>query len=308
MPVPARSTSFPDILDPRFAKVFNNRYKELDDEIRSFYTVVDGASAPTKDTYRTSQLGTFGDMSEFTGSITYDDVSEGYDGTITPKEYSSGFQIERKLFDDALYGIMDAKPKGLATAYARTRQRHAAAVFNNMFSVDTTWNNFTENVALCSNSHTTRSGASTADGFDNLTTAALSAVSVSAARLQLVNFRGDRAERIGVMPSMLLYPPDLYQTAWEIVKSMGWPENANNAANVHEGAYTLKEWKYLIDTNNWAMIDATLMKDSLTWVERVGSEFGMIEDFDTLIGKWRLYCRYGHGHNDWRWILGSQVA
>ena len=38
------------------------------------------------------------------------------------------------------------------------------------------------------------------------------------------------------------------------------------------------------------------------------AEFAMVEDFDTLVGKWRLYSRYGHGHNDWRWVLGAQVS
>jgi len=308
MAVPVTSTAFPDALDSRFARFYNDRYKQLPDKIAKFYQIVSGASAPTRDTYRTSQIGAFNDVGEFSGSISYDDVSQGYDGTITPKEYATGFQIERKLFDDDLYGIMDAKPKGMATAYSRTRQKHAATTFNGAFSVDTTWNNFTENVALCSNSHTTTSGASTASGFDNLITAALSAVSVAAARIQMVGFRGDRAERMAVMPDALLYPPDLYQTAYEIIKSAGLPDSASNNANVHEGAYELIEWNYLTDVNNWFMLDKTAMKDMNLWVERTPVEFGMVEDFDTLVGKWRLYARYGLGHTDWRWILGAQVS
>ena len=308
MPVPAVSTAFPDLLDPRFAKLYNDRYQQLPDKLAKFYDMLSGASAPTRDTYQTSQIGTFGDIPEFTGSVVYDDVSEGYNVTITPKEYASGFQIERKLYDDDLFGIMDSKPKGLATAYQRTRQKHGASTFNSAFSVDTTWNNNTEAVALCSNSHTTRSGASTSSGFDNLTTAALSATAVTASRILMVGFRGDRAERLSVMPNALLYPPDLYDRAFEIVKSMGIPDSANNNANVHEGGYELIEWNYLTDVNNWFMFDSTMMKDMLKWVDRTTSEFAMVEDFDTLIGKWRLYCRYGLGHNDWRFILGAQVA
>lgn len=309
MPVPSVSTAFPDILDPRFAKLYDDRYKQLPDKLGKFFDMIDGSKAPTRDTYRTSQVGTFGDIPEFTGTVTYDDVNEGYDVTITPKEYASGFQIERKLFDDDLYGVMDGKPRGLATAYQRTRQKHGASVFNGAFSVDTTWLSNSENVALASNSHTTRaSGVSTASGFDNLITAALTATAVAAARIQMVGYRGDRAERISVMPDMLLYPPDLYDRAFEIVKSMGLPDTANNNANVHEGAYELVEWNYLTDVNNWFMIDKMTMKDALKWVDRVGSQFAMVEDFDTLIGKWRLYCRYGLGHNDWRFLLGAQVG
>lgn len=304
----AISTNFPDVLDPRFAKYFNDRFKQLPDMVPRLYRVVDGADAPTKDTYRTSSVGTFGDLPEFTGTVTYDDVFEGYDGTITPKEYASGFQIERKLFDDGLYGVMDAKPRGMATAYARTRQKHAAQPFNNAFSVDTTWNNYTENVALCSNSHTTRSGASTASGFDNLITSALSTVALAAARNQMKLFRGERAERISINPSLLLHPVDLNQTVHEVLQSQGVPELATNAANVNYQRFGSQEWEYLTDTNNYFLIDEVLMKDALYWLERIAQEFAMVEDFDTLVGKWRVYCRYGNGHNDYRWILGAQVS
>lgn len=308
MAVPATSGQFGDLLDPRFQKIFNDRYKELPDMKGKFFQMVSGASAPTKADYRTSQVGTLGDIPEFTGSVTYQDSSQGYDGTITPKEYASGYQIERKLYDDDLYGVMDTKPKSLATAMQRTEQKHAAQIFNQAFSVDSTWNSFTENVALCSNSHTTTSGASTAAGFDNLITAALSAVSMAAARIQMVNFRGDRAEKISVVPSAILIPPDLYETAFEIMESSGKVDTANNNANVHKGKYDTIEWIYMTDVNNWFMLDEVMMKDSLFWVDRVGIEHAMVEDFDTLVAKWRIYRRYGHGHNDWRWILGAQVS
>jgi phage major head subunit gpT-like protein len=309
MPVPSRSANFADLLDSRFAKVFDNRYKQLPDMLPRLYDVVSGGAAPTRDTYRQSQVGTFGDIPEFTGTVVYDDVAQGYDSTITPKEYASGFQVERKLWDDDLTGIMDAKPAGLATAYQRTRQKHGASTFNNAFSVDTTWNNNTENVALCSDSHTTTAaGVSTSSGFDNLVTSALSAVALASARIQMVNFRGDRAERIAIMPNTILIPPDLYQAAFEIVQSAGLPDTANNNANVHEGKYTVIEWNYASDVNNWFLIDSIMMKDALKWVDRTAKEFAMVEDFDSLIGKWRLYSRYGLGHSDWRWILGASVS
>ena len=309
MPVPSVSSAFADLLDPRFKRIFNDRYDQLPDRLSDFYAMKSGTDAPTKDTYRMSQLGAFGDVPEFTGSVTYDDVNQGYDSTLTHKEYATGFQIERKLFDDDLTGIMDAKPRGLATALQRTRQKHGASLFNNAFSIDNTWLNHTEGVALCSDSHTTTApGVSTTTGFDNRITAALSAVSVAAARIQMRGFRGDRGERISVMPDKLVYPVNLYQVAYEIIESEGQPDSANNNKNVHKGGYTGTDWEYITDTNDWWMIDSENMKESFCWVDRVQAEFGMVEDFDTLVGKWRLYARYSLGWNDWRCILGSQVS
>jgi phage major head subunit gpT-like protein len=309
MAVPSVETNFADLLDPRFQKIFNDRYTQLEDRLGDFYDMVSGADAPTKDTYRMSQVGTFGDVPEFTGTISYDDVNVGYKSTLTHKEYATGFQIERKLFDDDLFGIMDSKPRGLATALQRTRQKHGASLFNNAFSIDSTWNNFTEGVPLCSTAHTTTAqGVSTSVGFSNRITAALSTVSVAAARIQMRGFRGDRGERISIQPDKLIYPINLYQVAYEIIESEGQPDSANNNKNVHKGGYTGVDWEYISDTNDWWMADSGTMKDMLKFVDRVKAEFGMVEDFDTLIGKWRLYARYSLGYNDWRFILGSQVS
>ncbi len=309
MAVPVTSTQFSQLLDSRFAKLYNDRYSQLPDMLGEFFDMMDGDTLPTKDTARFGQVGAFGDIVPFTGAVNYDDVSQGYTATLTHVEYTSGFQIERKLFDDDLFGVMDAKPKGLATAAQRTRQKHGASVFNNAFSVDSTWNQSSEGLSLCNDAHTSNaSGVSTAVGFDNNITSSLSAVSLAAARIQMRTFRGDRAERIDVMPDTLLIPPDLYQTAFEIVESLGVPDSANNNRNVHQGKYRVIEWNYVTDSNNWFIMDSTLMKDMLKWVDRVPTEFGMVEDFDSLVGKWRLYGRWSLGTNDWRFILGSQVS
>lgn len=308
MPSPLISAAFPDVLNARIARVFDERYKQLPDFIDKFFRKVGPGDSPQKTDYRSSSVGAFADIGEFTGTVDYQDVTQGYESIITPKEYAGGLMVERKLFDDDLTGIIDGKSRGLAMAYQRTRQKHAAQFFNNAFTVDSTWNAFDEGVAVCSNSHTTTSGAVTTTGFDNLNTGALNAVSLAAARIAMVNFRGDQAERIQVVPDTILIPPDLYQIAHETVQSAGQPGGGNNDSNVHYQQYKIVEWNYLTDTNNWFLMDSTMMKDALVWFERVPYELAMVEDFDTLVGKWRLYGRYGHGHNDWRWILGHQVS
>lgn len=308
MPVPSTAGNFPDLLDPRFQEIFNDQYAQIPDRRGDFYQIVSGAEAPTRDTYRVSQVGAFSDVPEFTGSVVYDDVSEGYDTTFTHRQYASGFQIQRQLFDDDLTGIMEAKPRGMSQAYARTIQKHAAQMFVNAFSVDSTWQSGGDALALCSNAHTTRSGASTSVGFDNLSTAALSAVAVQAARIQMRGFRDDRANRISVKPDLLLVPIDLEPDAWEILNSQGKVDTANNNANFNFGAYKLIAWEYLSDVNDFWMIDSSMMKQFLFWVNRIPMQFAMVEDFDSLVGKWRLYERHSAGFSDWRWVLGHQVS
>ena len=303
---PAVSTAFGDLRDSRFKKIFYERFDELPSMLKEIFSFQD--SGPEKTQTRFSSVGTFSDFTAFTGNVTYDDIYQGYDTIVTPLEFIKGFQIERKLHDDDLTNIMDQRPKGLATAAQRTREGHGARIFNNAFSVDTYFYNNSEGVALCSDSHTTTSGASTASGFDNRSTAGLSAAAVAANRIQMVNFRGDRAERISVMPSAILIPPDLYETAYEIVSSMGKVDVATNNANVHYGQYTIYEWNYLTDTNNFFTMDNDQMKENLPWIDLVDLEFGWVEDFETIIAKYRAYMRYANGWLDWRWILGNQVS
>lgn len=302
----AITTNFADLLDPRFQRIYNDEYSSLPDMIDKFYKKV-----PSKlITERFSQVGAMPEAGLFTGTIDYADVSQGYDTTVTPLEFAQGFSIQRRLVDTDQFGIMDQKPKQLAKALWYRRQRDAARVFNNAFSVDTFFYNNSEGVALCSNSHTTTSGASTATGFDNLVTTSLSAVALASARIQFVNFKNDQAQGIATMPDTILIPPDLYEVAYEIVGSKGKVDSANNNANVHYGQYEIVEWiNFLTDTNNWFLIDSKQMKDQgLVWLQAVEPEFAFVEDFDTLVGKWRSYEVHGNAHVDWRWCLGASVS
>ena len=307
MAVPSISTNFADLLDPRFQKIFNDEYRQLPDRVGEFFDIV--RNAPTTADLRYSQVGTLGDIPEFTGTVTYLDNFQGYDVTITPKEYVGGYQIERKLYEDDQFSVMDGKPRSLATSLNRTRQKHAASLFVNAFSVDSTWLTHSEGVALCSNSHTTTSGASTAVGFDNLSTASLSAVAVSASRTTMRQFRGDQGERINVQPDMILVAVDREDDLFEITQSQGKPDTANNNANAQGGGrWTGKSWDYLDDANDWFMLDSALMKQWQKWFQRISSEFAMVEDFETFIGKWRLRDRYGLGWINWRHVTGHQVS
>lgn len=304
MATPAVSTAFGDLLDPRFDTIFNNTYDELPDMIPTLFAPASNG----RNQMQWSQVGTFDDFGPFAGSIDYQTMYQGYDITATPLEFASGFQVERKLYDDDQYNIMDARPSGIADAANRTRQKHAARLLVNAFGVDSMFYNHTEGVSLCSDSHTTTSGASTATGFDNKVTSALSAVAVTAARIQFVNFRGDRGEKHVYQPDELWIPPNLYGEAFEIVQSAGKPDTANNNANVHEGAYKINEWIYLSDANDWFMSSSRARKRSCFWVDRVNLEFAYVEDFDTMVAKWRAYMRYGFAWIDWRWCLGASVS
>lgn len=308
MPVPHSSGNFSDLLDKRVTKLFHDELEQLPDLVGTVYQI-----AKSNDAYEvSSETGALDDFSEFTGTVSYGSQNQGYDVRMTPLEFTKGIQIERKLYDDDRHNIWQSRPKELANAANRTRQKDAARLFNNAFSVDTKFYSHSEGVALCSDSHTTTSGASTATGFDNLVTSALSAVSFSAARIQMQGFLDDIGNRYYSMPNELWIPIDLFEVAQEIVKSSGKIDTANNNINVHKDAFTIMPsengWNYMTDTNNWFIADSRLRKRFAVWYERVPLEFAMAEELDTLIAKWRAYMRYGNMYQNWRFILGASVS
>lgn len=300
--------NWPDLYDPRFAEIFDNEYMLAEDNIDKFYRVKSGKL----ETERFSQVGGLPDINIWAGTVDYQDAAQGYDVTIIPLEFSQGIQVERKLHENDQFDIIMNKPRALADSVARLRQIHRVRPFVNAFSVDSYFGVNSENVAMCSNSHTTTSGASTAVGFDNYVTTAMSAVSVEAARIQMSKHRNDQGLEISISPNMLYYPIDLEETAYEITKSSGKVDTAENNANWNKGRYTTFGDLWLStrgDTNNWFMIDEALMKRwGLCWVDRIKGEFAQVEDFDTLVGKWRTYMYWANNYLDWRWVLGAEVS
>ncbi len=303
----ATSTNFPDLLDARFRRIEDDEFGRIPEIVSKYFTVMTGQPGGVD---RFSSVGAFGNLQPFLGTVAYDDFFQGYDTLIRCLEFTNGFQVDRAMRDDAMYISMDQKPKQLAGSVYRSRQIDAARIFNQAFSVDNYFYTNSEGVAMCSNSHTTTSGASTAAGFDNLITTSLSAVSLGAARTQMVNFRGDRAEKIPISPSLLIVPEQgsMRETAWEILNSQGKVDTANNNQNMYNGMFKLNSELWLDDANNWFLVDETMMKNNQIWIDRVKAEFAKIEDFDTLVMKHRVYDRHGNAHVGWRHILGASVS
>ena len=303
-----QTTNFPDLLDPRFKEIVDIGFTQPDDRVAEFYGM-EGSNLLTE---RWSQIGGMPEMGTFTGTVTYNDVSQGYDTTATHVQFAQGFTVERLLWEFNKHGsALFEKPQELAKSASRLRQVHRVRPFVNAFSVDTFFYNNSEGVALCSNSHTTTSGASTTNGFDNLVTTGLSATSLFSARNQMIKFRNDQGLEMSVMPDELYIPPDLADVAYEIVGSMGKPGVATNEANIHYRQYKVIEdlwYSTRGDTNNWFLMDSEYRKRCMKWIDHIKGEFGQAEEFDSFIGKWRIFCIWTQAVRDWRFILGADVS
>jgi len=290
--------NFGYLLDPGLRKIFMDEYSLPGAVMDQVY----GVEKSSKATEYDYAIGGLGDMEEFTGTIGYSDFKAQYRVSYTHKEWVKGIKIERKLMDDDLYSVINKRAASLAIVAKRTREKHAASTFNNAFN--TTLFTGGDGFSLCYGAHT-RVGSSLTQS--NLGSSALSPTALAANRLAMRFFKDETDNLITAMGDTLLVPPELEQTAWEIVSSDKEVNSADNTANFWKGRYKVVVWPYLADTNNWFLIDSRFAKMFLKWFDRIPVEFNKDKDFDTYVSKWSSYARYSFGFSDWTWLYGNQV-
>jgi len=297
----ALTENFGDLLDSRMKKIYDKEYAES--IATSMIPKLFGMESSTKNYEIISGIGAMGDLQDFDGSISYDDVGQLYDKTFTFPEKALGFKVERKLYDDDLYGKMDRRPWQMAVSSDRTREKTGAAIPNGAF-VGT---DGPDGVSLCNASHPYSPDDATVQS--NAGSTALSATSVEATRrLGHTSIFNDRGELLSVNYDTILCTVGNEETAYEIINSKGKVDTADNNKNFHMGRYDLAVWDRLTDTNNWFMLDSKLCKKFLLWWDRVKDGIKRDNDTDTLVAKWYVYERYCAGWADWRGVYGHNVS
>jgi len=293
------SENFGYLLDPGLRKVFEAEYNLPDTKREKLFGVENSSKAVEYD----YALGSLGDLSEFDGTIPYDTLSGQYRVSYTHKEWVKGMKIERKLVDDDQYSVINRQPQALALVAKRTQEKHASSVFNNAFNTSVFAGG--DALALCASAHTQ---VGTATTQSNAGSSALSATALAAARLAMRDFRDDQDNLLMTQSDLLLVPPELEQTAYELTQSDGKPGTADNDPNFLKGKFQVIVWDYLSDANNWFLMDSRLAKMYLKWFNRVPVEFNKDKDFDTYISKWSTYTRYAYGFSHWSFIYGANVS
>jgi hypothetical protein len=305
MPGIATTAGLQHVLDPRFREIVFQAFEEEPDRIGEFYSQV----TPTQETERWSEIANIGDVPEFTGQLEYEAPEQGFESTATQREYAKAMQIQRRLWELEQFGVIEKFFSNLGRSSRRTQQKQAARLFNNAFSLDEFFGTSGEGVPLVSSSHTTTvDGVSTATGFDNKTTSALSPTSLAAAYIKFRKFRDLSGEQLDLRPTHLLVPVDLRFRAEEILQTVNGLDSAEGNINVLRDKVQLKDWFRLTDNNNWFLYNEPLLKENTFWLAKVKPEFARMEAFDQIVAKYRVYFMHTVGRRDWRQILGAEVS
>lgn len=289
-----------DALEPIARKNFQVGFREVPADKE----VIFSSKKSTKLTETYLELGDVGEMPEFEGDLDFDDISQGYKMTIDQKEFAKGMKIQRKFVRTDQLDVVESLPKMHGLAARRRIASDVFSIFNEAFGTALTT---IDGLQLCSASHTSnQDGVSTTQA--NRGTAAFGAVALEAARIAMKAFMTNRDNLFEVMPDMIIVPRALEEAGFEVIKSSGKVDTANNNRNFHMGRYKMLVSDWLDDTNNWFLVDSELMKQMTVWNDVDKLEFGQAEDFDGLVAKYRAYMFYGVGTRDWRWVYGSEVA
>lgn len=307
MASPLDSSQFVRLLDKRLRSVSEAKYKDLPSMIPKLFNMLPSDSA-WEEFYA---VGSVPDIPEFNGKLTFLGVAPGFHTKIEHKEFAGGIATERKLLDDKKYAVLDRRAAGLMESAHRVREKKAARAFTQAFSTAYDFMSSEEGTALCSSSHTTKSGTTTSSGFDNAGTSALTKTSVAATRLLMRRFRNDISERIDIGDDMgLVVPDNLADKASEIVGTPAGYDTAAMDKNMDYKRYEVIPYLRLddSDTNNWFMVWKSQMKKDLIWMDRIAPELENIPDFHTKQLLHSIYFRISYGFIDWRFIYGHLVS
>lgn len=304
---PLNSDAFRKLLKKDMFEVSENEFKELPQQGKELYRIISTDEATTE-FYGVSGLP---DIPEFNNKLSYLGRAPGYYTKIEPKEFAAGVITQRKFIDDNQWPVLRNHATELVRSNARTQEKYRARPFNHAFSAAFDFMQSEENLSLCNDSHTTKSGTSTTSGFDNKGTSAADKTSIATTWLAMRQFRDSMSERIEMSDNYMVVTPDTLGDEIEtIVGTVKGLDTAAGDINPQSGRYRVFRYMRLDDysTTNWFMVNVDMMKKYLIWIDRIANETDTIIDFETKSVKHSVYSRWGNGFKDWRWCYGHNVT
>ena len=295
--MPIQSANFQALLEPKFRKVFFEAYTEMPEQFPKIFNIKKSQKAKEYD-YHVAGTGKW-DEKVNGQSIPEDTIADGDEVTYTHKAYSKGISIEREMADDDQYGIIEKLPKSLGRGCRVTVEETAISIINNGFS-----NTGYDAVSLFSSAHPLLKGGTASNiltGAD-LSDASLK-LGLTAMRTQTLTDEGFKME---ASAKQLIVHPDNEFMALTILRSAQTSGTDHNDRNVIADRLGVVVMDYLDDSDAWFLRDPTYSETNFFW--RVKPEFKSTEVFDTMVAKYRGYCRFSVGYSDWRGWIGNPGA
>ena len=301
--MPLTRSDMPNLLEDGLKTVFFEALDATIGDYERIATIV--GSESDQETY--PWLGAVPSMREFTDERLPLGLLE-HDYAIRNKTWESSIAVERAAIEDDKYGQIKLRVMSLAREAKRHMDELVFTLLRNGFA------------AKCYDSQyffDTDHAEGESGTQSNKGTTALSAASLQAAITAMMKFKDDRGKLLGVVPDLLIVPPDLQWTAMELLESTYWPGEgtvtAKTVSNVLKGKLDLLVSPYLSDTNDWFVLSTKGVVKPVILQSRTPIEFAALEA-DSESGFMRdeyLYgvrARYNAGYGLWQMAYGSQVS
>lgn len=294
----ANKSQFGDILEPGFRKIFNDAFKETERVFTRLFNI----NTSTKQDERDSAVTGFGLLSVKPAGqpIQYEDPLQMYDVIYTHVTYAKGFKIDKELYDDEMYNIMDRKPEALGRAARRTEESQAANIWNNAFSTSQLGG---DGKPLVSTTHPRADGGSSQSNASS-TGLPLTETNYKTEKLAMRRQLDDKGMKIDVMPKTILVPIDLEDVANVLFNSKLRSGTADNDTNPWYNDVKTISWIYLTSTTAHFLIDDD--QAQVNWFWREKANFKQDEMFETDQALFKVRERFSAGFSDWRGIYGSK--
>jgi len=303
------TVTFAKLLEPRFKRIFFDTYKEVEEQFSKVFNVKTSNMAVERE----FGMGGFSDWTaraDNLDTVAYQKLSPGLERAYTHQAFTSGFIVERELYDDEMYGQMDKLPKDLARAGRAKVEKDAITVLVNAFSEDVGGvgnSAIYDGKALCAVDHPLVDSTKV---VSNLATGVLNEANLKSSMLLFRNTLGEAGNLIVLRPSKLIIAPAQEYAARVMLNSTLLPGTNNNDINVVKGALDVVVMDYLgAASTGTSATDAYWFLQSpeheMNFYWRVKPEFKAMEEFDNFAAKYRGYMRYSFGVSDFRGLVGS---
>lgn len=276
-------------------------WDQLDKGHKDYNALLYNVKQSTKSQENHLGIGSVGQMSPWTGTVSYADFKKGYEKGYRHAKYSSGMQIEEEIFRFEEYGEVEKRTRKLNEAVYKTLQAHGVSTFNNAF--DDTFAG-PDGVALCSTAHPY--SPSDARVQSNTDTLSLTMPNLKTVYNRMLQFRDDKGDLSFTMPSILLTGIEYREEALKICGPAAGdkePFTAENDANIYKGE--LKPiFHPLITGKKWFLIDGQRMANSLYWYNARKPVIETDGDFDTEVQKFKVVGMWSYGFDRFDFCYG----
>lgn len=227
------------------------------------------------------------------------DVKEVGTKTLSQKEYKSKISITKLMqrFDN--YGAVAKEAQMLGHRASISIDKLGANIFNNSTSTTAPYGVW-DGLALASTVHLIGDTGSTQS---NIVSGALNKSNLNSAIVALTNQKNHNNQPDPLPARVLLVPPAMSMTAWELVYSKGSPENANRNDNyINSKSLQVVEWELLTDTADCFLL-SDKMFHKLFYIPAIEPTIEYVRDDDTGNMEWQLQYDVVVGAADYRGVI-----